>query len=87
MATTTLTVRVSSDLKDRLDRLAQHTHLSKSYLAGEAIADYVERELAIVAGIEEGLDDMKTGRVVPHERVMNDAEAAIRSAGRRPSRK
>lgn len=39
---TTMTVRLESDIKDRLDRLALSTHRSKSYLAAEAIREFVE---------------------------------------------
>lgn len=63
----TVTVRLDSETKSRLEELAQHTRRTKSFLAGEAIADYVERELAIVAGIQRGLDDVKAGRTVPHD--------------------
>ena len=78
MASTTLTVRLPSALKDRLGKLAEQTRRTKSFLAGEAIARYVGRELEIVAGIERGLDDMKAGRVVPHEDVVADIEATIK---------
>ena len=84
-ASTTLTVRLPSSLKDRLGKLAEQTRRTKSFLAGEAIARYVGRELEIVAGIEHGLDDMKAGRVVPHEDVVADVEATIKKAKtRRP---
>jgi RHH-type transcriptional regulator, rel operon repressor / antitoxin RelB len=39
---TTLTVRLSTELKDKLDRLAESTRRSKSYLAAEAITEYVD---------------------------------------------
>jgi predicted transcriptional regulator len=39
---TTMTVRLSRELKDRLERLAASTRRSKSYLAAEAIAEYVD---------------------------------------------
>ncbi len=80
MASTTLTVRLTPELKARLGKLAERTHRTKSFLAGEAIGGYVERELEIVAGIERGLDDMKEGRVVPHEDVMADIDAIIKKA-------
>ena len=80
MASTTLTVRLTPELKARLGKLAEQTHRTRSFLAGEAIGSYVERELEIVAGIERGLDDMKAGRVVPHEDVMADIEATIKEA-------
>ena len=39
---TTMTVRLDSELKDRLDQLAEITHRSKSFLAAEAIRDFIE---------------------------------------------
>lgn len=63
----TVTVRLDSETKSRLEELAQHTRRTKSFLAGEAIATYVERELAIIAGIQRGLDDVKAGRTVSHD--------------------
>ena len=39
---TTMTVRLDDDVKDRLDHLAEATNRSKSYLAAEAIRDFVE---------------------------------------------
>ena len=87
MASTTLTVRLPPELKDRLGELAERTRRTKSFLAEEAIAGYVERELEIVSGIERGLDDMKAGRVVPHEHVMADIDATIKKAKtQRPKR-
>ncbi len=82
MASTTLTVRLPLELKDRLDKLAGQTRRTKSFLAGEAIAGYVERELEIVAGIERGLDDMKAGRVVPHDEAMRRIGKTIDSAAK-----
>jgi len=39
---TTMTVRLEDDVKERLDRLAGVTERSKSFLAAEAIRTYVE---------------------------------------------
>ncbi|MGH6895607.1 MAG: CopG family ribbon-helix-helix protein [Geminicoccaceae bacterium] len=40
--TTTMTVRLSKELKGKLERLAESTKRSKSYLAAEAISEYVD---------------------------------------------
>jgi predicted transcriptional regulator len=64
-ASTTMTIRVSPEVKEKLDRIATSTRRSKSFLAGEAVAAYVDRELEIVEGIKRGLADAKAGRVVP----------------------
>lgn len=80
MGSTTLTVRLTPEIKDRLGTLAERTRRTKSFLAGEAIAGYVERELEIIAGIERGLDDMRAGRVVPHDEAMRGIRNIIQNA-------
>lgn len=79
-ASTTMTIRVRPDVKEKLDRIAADTRRSKSFLAGEALAAYVERELAILEGIQLGLEDMKAGRLVPHEQAMQEVRAVIEAA-------
>ena len=39
---TTMTIRLDDTMKERLELLAGVTHRSKSYLAGEAIREFVE---------------------------------------------
>jgi predicted transcriptional regulator len=39
---TTITIRLDDEVKDRLDRLAEATQRSKSFLAAEAIRDFVD---------------------------------------------
>lgn len=80
-ATTTLTIRLSPETKAKLARLAEGTRRSRAFLAGEAVASYVERELAIAEGIERGLADMEAGRLVPHDEAMAELYAAIEEAG------
>jgi predicted transcriptional regulator len=82
-SSTTLTVRVAPKVKKQLDRLALSTKRTKSFLAGEAIADYVDRELEIVEGIKRGLEDMKAGRLIPHDEAMRRIRATIDRARKR----
>ena len=77
MNSTTLTVRISPDVKKRLGRLADRTQRTKSFLAGEAIADFVNRELAIIDGIRRGLDDMHAGRVISHKHAMRRLRTTV----------
>jgi predicted transcriptional regulator len=83
MTSTTMTIRVPTELRDKLDRIAQGTRRSRSYLAGEALAAYVERELSIIEGIREGLADIAAGRVVPHEQVMAEMREIVAEARRK----
>ena len=80
MTNTTMTVRVSPETKEKLDRIAHDTGRSQSHLASEAIAAYVERELEIIEGIQRGLDDVAAGRVVSHEEAMAELYAVIDAA-------
>lgn len=82
-ASTTMTIRLSADVKHRLERLARGTRRSRSFLAGEAVEAYVARELAIVEGIEQGLSDVASGRVVSHDAAMAELDAAIDAASGR----
>jgi len=74
---TTMTIRLSPDLKDKLDRLVRITRRSKSFLAVEATSAYVDRELEIVEGIQRGLADVRAGRTVPHEQVVAEIAAML----------
>ena len=76
----TLTVRLSNETKGKLATLADRTQRTRSFLAAEAIAAYVERELAIVEGTELGRADVRAGRVTPHDEVAQEARTIIETA-------
>ena len=77
---TTMTIRVRPDVKEKLDRIAADTQRSKSFLAGEAVAAYVERELEIIDGIKRGMADAAAGCVVSHDDAMAEIYAVIDAA-------
>ena len=79
-ASTTMTIRLPDEVKEKLGRLAQGTRRSRSFLAAEAVAAYVDRELAIIDGIQRGLADVTAGRVTDHETAMDQVDAAIAEA-------
>ncbi len=78
-ASTTMTIRVSLDVSEKLRRLARDTRRSRSYLAAEAVSAYVERELAIIEGIQQGFAEIEAGHVVSHDDAMTEIDEAIRS--------
>ena len=81
---TTLTVRLDGHVKVQLGELAARTRRTRSFLAAEAIAAYVERELAIVEGIERGRADVRAGRVALHDDVVGEAQAIVEAARAKP---
>lgn len=76
----TLSVALPADVRDRLLRLAAERKARESAVAAQAIAFYLDYELAAVDGIKAGLADMTAGRVVPHETAMARLMATIGSA-------
>src|ERR1700678_2738703 len=68
--TETLSVRIDSATKQRLDALSKQSKRSKSFLAAEAIAAYVELEEWQLGEIHAGIADLDEGREVSHERVV-----------------
>jgi predicted transcriptional regulator len=82
MSSTTLTVRLPQEVKDRLARLSATTKRTSSFLAAEAISSYVARETEVVEGVKRGLADMKAGRLVPHADAMAEITGLIDEAER-----
>jgi RHH-type rel operon transcriptional repressor/antitoxin RelB len=67
---TTMTIRVASEVSTKLGALARDLKRSKSYLAAEAIASYVERNAWQVQEIKKGLKEARSGAAgVPHAEV------------------
>lgn len=58
---TTMTIRLEDEIKERLDRLADSTNRSKSYLAAEAIRAFVETNEWQVAEIHDALNEADAG--------------------------
>ena len=58
---TTMTVRLDDDVKDRLDGLAEATQRSKSFLAAEAIRVYVENNEWQIGEIRAAVNEADTG--------------------------
>jgi len=81
--TTTLSVRIDEDVKKRLEALAGRARRSKSFLAAEAIAAFVEAESWQLDEIQAGVEELDEGHGVAHK----DVSAWLRSWGRKRERK
>lgn len=69
MDTAVLTLRVPVGIKEQLDRLADATHRSKSWLAGEAIRQYLDLEAWQIGEIRKALAEAETGDFATDEEV------------------
>lgn len=66
---TTMTIRLEDDVRSRLERLAEATHRSKSYLAAEAIRDFVEINEWQIGEIQGALEEADAGDFASDEDV------------------
>ncbi len=64
---TVVTVRLGADLKAKLEALARSTRRSKSYLAAEAIAAYIDLNRWQIGEIESGIAELDTGEIVSQD--------------------
>jgi predicted transcriptional regulator len=67
--TETLSIRIDSETKRRLDALSKRSRRSKSFLAAEAIVAYVEAEEWQLGEIQAGIKDLDSANEVSHEKV------------------
>jgi predicted transcriptional regulator len=86
MKSTTFTVRIDTEVKKRLERLAKSTGRTRSFLAAEAISEYIEINEWQVAGIKRAIASLDLGAGIPHDSV-KDWVASWGSANEQPAPK
>ena len=69
MSSTTVSVRVDSVIKKRLEKLAKSTARSRSFLVAEAINEYLDLNEWQVAGIQKAVASLDRGEGISHKRV------------------
>ena len=71
MESTVLTLRVNTKTKAKLDKLAEATKRSKSFLAAEAIERYLEVEAWQIREIKQALKEGDAGDFVSDAELAN----------------
>jgi RHH-type rel operon transcriptional repressor/antitoxin RelB len=66
----TIAARIDADLDSGLERLAEATGRSKSWLINEALRSYVANEQQFLAAVEEGKQALRDGKIVDHATVV-----------------
>jgi predicted transcriptional regulator len=67
----TISFRADAEKIDALDSLAVAEDRPRSYLINEAITNYIQLHAYQDALVRKGLEDMRKGRVVSHDEVVN----------------
>ncbi|MEI8699440.1 MAG: ribbon-helix-helix protein, CopG family [Mesorhizobium sp.] len=79
---TAFTVRVPDETANRLDQLAEKLDRSRSYVAAQAIEDFVAREEWQLAEIEAGLAEAERGDFASDRDVAGVVGKYVKSARR-----
>jgi len=79
----TISFRADAEKIETLDSLAAAQDRPRSYLINEAISNYIELHAYQDALVRKGLEEMRKGRVVSHEEVVNRLKKTGRAS--RPS--
>jgi predicted transcriptional regulator len=66
---TALTVQLSPDVKRRLESMALRVRCSESFLAAEAIEEFLAVQEWQIEAIQEGIAAVERGDLIPHEEV------------------
>jgi predicted transcriptional regulator len=69
MPSTTFTVRVEPEVKKRLEKLAKSTGRTRSFLAAEALNEYLDVNEWQVAGVKRAMASLDRGECVSHKEI------------------
>ena len=69
--TTTLTIRIDEETKEKLDNLAKATARTKSYIVGNAIKEFLETNEWQIKSIKESVEraNRENAKFIDHEKV------------------
>jgi len=87
MSSTTFTVRVAPEVKKRLEKLAKSTGRSRSFLAAEALNEYLDVNEWQVAGVKRAIASLDRGEGVAHREVRDWVESWSRKRERAASKR
>ena len=79
---TAFTIRVPDEVADRLDQIAQKLDRSRSYMAAQAIEDFVSREEWQLEEIEAGLAEAESGEFASEEELARVVSKYVKATAR-----
>jgi len=56
-------------------------------MANEALEAWINREIELIEDLRIGLEEVRAGKGIPHERAMRQIDAAVDRAAKRSSRR
>jgi predicted transcriptional regulator len=87
VSSTTFAIRIEPGVKKRLEKLAKSTGRSRSYLAAEALNEYLDVNEWQVEGIEKAVASLDRGAGISHEDVKEWPNSWGRKRERQPPKR
>lgn len=69
MDTAILTIRIPQEVKNQLDKLAEATHRSRSFLGSEAIQKYIDLEAWQIGEIQQAIQEADANDFASDEEI------------------
>jgi len=82
-----LNIRLAPETLRKLDVVAAATRRTRSFIANEALEAWIEREIALIEDLQTGLEEVRAGKGIPHDKAMRQIDMAIDRAARRNGRR
>ena len=76
----TVSARISQELGQQLDTLAQSLRRSRSWVIEEALRGYITSEMQFIEAVNEGIRAADVDDVVDHEVVMAEMDALLQQS-------
>ena len=67
-----ITARVSPDVAEALELLARRLERSRAWIVSEAVSAYVAEQTEFLDFIDEGIEDLESGRWISHEDLVRE---------------
>jgi predicted transcriptional regulator len=82
-----LNVRLAPETLRKLDAVAAATRRTRSFIANEALEAWVDREIELIEDLQIGLDEVRAGKGIPHDKAMRQIDIAVDRAIKRNGRR
>ncbi len=77
MSSAVITARVPAETLALIDKVVRQRGRSRSWFIAEAVKQAATAQAKFDALVQEGVDDIEAGRIVPHDEVMAHFETLI----------
>ena len=81
MAARNISLRMSEEKIEQVDRLAKALGRSRAWIINEATERYLAYESWFIEQVEQGLAEVEAGKTIPHDKVMAGLRERIAKAG------